>query len=87
MKENMMIVFFRFPSGRSLTDVKEAFYQKCKIPNTIGAVDGTFVPIIAPKDNEEIFVCRKNFHAINIQAVVDHKMRYIFFIEISALTD
>lgn len=66
----------RFPSGRSLTDVKEAFYQKCKIPNTIGAVDGTFVPIIAPKDNEEIFVCRKNFHAINIQAVVDHKMRF-----------
>jgi hypothetical protein len=35
------------------------------LPNVIGVIDGTLIPIIAPKDNEADFVCRKGFHAIN----------------------
>lgn len=66
----------RFPEVRALTEVKQAFYRKCQIPNVIGAVDGTLIPIIAPAENEDIYVCRKNFHAINVQAVVDHKTRF-----------
>ncbi|XP_053405189.1 putative nuclease HARBI1 [Mercenaria mercenaria] len=39
--------------------------------------DGTLIPIIAPSQNEEVYVCRKNYHAINVQAVVDHRARFI----------
>ncbi|XP_053398715.1 putative nuclease HARBI1 [Mercenaria mercenaria] len=60
-----------------LADVKQAFFRKCNIPNTVGAVDGTLIPIIAPSQNEEVYVCRKNYHAINVQAVVDHRARFI----------
>ncbi|XP_052233277.1 putative nuclease HARBI1 [Dreissena polymorpha] len=46
------------------------------MPNVIGAVDGTLIPIIAPSEAEEVYVCRKGYHAINVQAVVDHEMRF-----------
>ncbi|WAR13877.1 hypothetical protein MAR_003982 [Mya arenaria] len=29
------------------------------VSRVLGAVDGTLVPIIAPHDNEEVYVCRK----------------------------
>lgn len=48
-------------------------------PNVIGDIDGTLIPIIAPEDNESDFVCRKGFHAINVQAVADDSLRYDFF--------
>ena len=37
----------------------------------IGAVDGTLEPIIAP------YVCRKGYHAINVQGVVDADLRLL----------
>ena len=56
--------------------MKHQFYRKCGIPNCVGAIDGTLIPIQAPIEHEEIYVCRKNFHAINAQGVVDDKGRY-----------
>ncbi|XP_052771219.1 putative nuclease HARBI1 [Mya arenaria] len=55
---------------------KEGFFRKCRIPNIIGAVDGTLVPILAPKDNGVAFICRKGYHPINVMAVCDHEMRF-----------
>lgn len=51
--------------------MKLEFYHRCKVPNVVGAIDGTLIPVIAPKENEDAFVCRKGFHALNVQAVVD----------------
>ncbi|WAR17873.1 HARB1-like protein [Mya arenaria] len=50
--------------------------RSCGLPNCLGAVDGTLVPIIAPKQNEEAFVSRKGCHALNVQAVADADMRF-----------
>ncbi|WAR13092.1 HARB1-like protein [Mya arenaria] len=44
---------------------------RCKIANIVGAVDGTLVPIIAPKDSGE------GFHAINVMATCSHDRRFI----------
>ncbi|WAR15821.1 HARB1-like protein [Mya arenaria] len=62
----------RFPVQRDdQMSVKRGF------PNIVGAVDGTLVPILAPTANEESFVCRKGFHAINCQAVASSDLRFI----------
>ena len=58
--------------------LKEFFFTIAVLRNVIGAIDGTLIPIIAPKDNEADFVCRKGFHAINVQAVADDYLRYEF---------
>jgi hypothetical protein len=42
----------------------------------VGAVDGTLIPIQGPSQDEAAYVCRKGFHALNVQAVVDAEMRY-----------
>ena len=57
---------------------KRFFFTIAALPNVIGVIDGTLIPIIAPKDNEADFVCRKGFHAINVQAVADDSLRYEF---------
>ncbi|XP_052768690.1 putative nuclease HARBI1 [Mya arenaria] len=67
----------RLPSTRDeVLRTKVGFFRKCRIPNIIGAVDGTLVPILAPKDNGVAFICRKGYHAINVMAVCDHEMRF-----------
>lgn len=44
----------------------------------IGAVDWTLIPIKGmTSPDEPAYVCRKNFHALNIQAVADANMRLI----------
>ncbi|XP_060580385.1 putative nuclease HARBI1 [Ruditapes philippinarum] len=69
--------YFRFPTERSrLHHLKRKFYEKCRIPNVIGAVDGTLIPIQGPSQDEAAYVCRKGFHALNVQAVVDAEMRF-----------
>lgn len=68
----------KFPtSSADISNVKRGFYKVAGLPNCVGAVDGTLIPIIAPAGLEEpAFVCRKGYHALNVQAVVDHNMRF-----------
>jgi len=66
-----------FPTGRRPLDTNVGFAQKAGLPNVIQAVDGTFIPIMSPMTNPDIYVCRKGFHAINVQALVDHNAMYI----------
>ena len=37
------------------------------LPNVMGCLDGTQIPITAPADNEADYVNRKSFHSINVQ--------------------
>ncbi|XP_061163868.1 putative nuclease HARBI1 [Saccostrea echinata] len=67
----------KFPSSViSLRKMKEQFYCIARFPNVVGAIDGTLIPIKGmSSDDEHIYVSRKNFHALNIQGVVDAEMR------------
>ena len=64
--------------GNDAVRTKYDFYQIAGFPNVLGAVDGSLIPIIAPKNNEPEFICRKGFHAINIQVVADASLRYAY---------
>ncbi|XP_052691914.1 putative nuclease HARBI1, partial [Crassostrea angulata] len=56
---------------------KTEFFSKARFPNVLGAVDGTLIKIQAPSENEPSYVCRKGFHALNVQAVSDASLRFI----------
>lgn len=44
---------------------------------TTGAIDGTQIPIQGmSSDDEHLYICRKGFHSINVQAVVKPDLRY-----------
>lgn len=52
-----------------INEVKQDFFGIGRIPNTIGILDGTHVPIIGPHLNEPAFVNRKQYHSINCQVI------------------
>ena len=55
------------PSGRDLNTSKQQFYAEANFPGVVGAIDGTHIPIIAPNENEHLYVGRKGYHTINVQ--------------------
>ena len=62
----------------NFTNVKRQFYERCGIPNVVGAIDCTLIKILRPAsdDNSELYRSRKSFFAINVQAVAtcDYKI-------------
>ncbi|CAC5358622.1 HARBI1 [Mytilus coruscus] len=46
-------------------------------PNVLGCVDGSLVQIKAPSTTEDMYVCRKGYHALNIQGICDSQKKFI----------
>ena len=49
-----------FPrSARQINETKADFYNLAGFPKVLGAIDGSLEPILAPSDNEPVYVSRK----------------------------
>jgi hypothetical protein len=60
----------QFPSTRTqLMDTCDSFANFAGMPRTIGAIDCTHVALSRPTQNEYLYINRKYFHSINVQAV------------------
>lgn len=68
----------KFPTAtEDLKKIKMEFYKVAHFPNVIGAIDGTQIPIQGmSSDDEHLYICRKGFHSINVQAVVKPDLRF-----------
>ena len=73
-----------WPQGPRLATVTRGFEHgetgigHRKLPNVIGAMDGTHIPIHAPSKNGARYVNRKSFHSINLLGIVDHQGRFTY---------
>ena len=64
--------FIKFPSTRADIGRKiEGFSEKSKFPNVVAAIDGSYIPIKAPKENHEDYFNRKHFYSFLVQGIVD----------------
>ncbi|XP_050716004.1 putative nuclease HARBI1 isoform X4 [Eriocheir sinensis] len=62
--------YVKFPSPNALTTVIEDFHGIAGMPGVIGCIDCTHIRIARPpREDSEVFRCRKGFFAINTQAV------------------
>jgi hypothetical protein len=55
-----------------IQEIKEGFFDIASFPNVVGAIDGTLIAIQGIKSIELVendFVCRKGFHALNVQGL------------------
>lgn len=66
-----------WPQGDEIQKVVDAFHRKANFPGVIGAIDGTHIRIRAPKEYKEVYVNRKGFHSIVLQAVCREDLRFI----------
>jgi len=70
--------YIKFPTDESSQRKTMAdFYKIAAFPNVLGCVDGTQIPILSPAINENIYVCRKGFHSLNVQAICNAQMCFI----------
>ncbi|KAI4896465.1 hypothetical protein NFI96_009634, partial [Prochilodus magdalenae] len=63
-----------FPkTPEDIARVNQGFHAIADIPQVIGVIDGTLVPIARPSNNEAVYLCRKGYQALNIQVVCDYQ--------------
>lgn len=62
--------FISFPLDiPTLQAQKTAFMNIAGFPGVVGVIDGTHIRIIAPSEDEDVYVNRKRYHSINVQVV------------------
>ena len=62
--------YIRIPPGDNICRVVDGFNLRWGFPQCIGAIDGTHIPIIAPKENALDYFNRKGHHSVVMQALV-----------------
>ncbi|XP_067252674.1 putative nuclease HARBI1 isoform X1 [Chanodichthys erythropterus] len=74
-----------FPSGDDLVAVGEGFAQLAGSPafsSAVGAIDGCHIRLKPPAATAQCYLNRKLFHSIQLQAITDHRGKFIdIFVE------
>ena len=65
--------FIKWPNPAETAESKQNFFLRGGFPGVIGCVDGTHVRIQAPSEDEAVYVNRKGWHSVNVQAICDHE--------------
>ena len=65
--------YIRVPKNDCLREIVNGFEHKWGFPQTVGAIDGTHIPIIRPLDSASDYYNRKNYYSMLMQAVVDFR--------------
>ncbi|XP_033125006.1 protein ALP1-like [Anneissia japonica] len=73
----LMPKFITFPTGQELKKNIEKFKMKGGFPQVVGAIDGTHIAIIAPRDQPQDYYNRKEYYSIVLQGVVDANGMFI----------
>ena len=80
---NLRHRYIQFPRTReNISAVKQDFYHISQFPNVIhvGSVDGTLIPIKIPVTNEHLYVSRTGGHNINMLAVCDALLQFMYVV-------
>lgn len=54
-------------------EIQEAFIERYQIPQALGVVNGTLIPILTPAVDVDRFFCQNGYAAIHCQAICDHQ--------------
>ncbi|XP_041374252.1 putative nuclease HARBI1 [Gigantopelta aegis] len=67
----------RFPRAQNeQQQIMAGFYESIQFPNTLRCVDGSLIRIKCPSVDEHVYVCRTNFHSLNIQGICDNNKKF-----------
>lgn len=72
-----MSSWITMPDNNECHEIAAAFEKKTHVPQLIGAIDGTYIPILPPSNVYRDFINRKGWSCMILQAVVDDNYRYV----------
>ncbi|KAK7907081.1 hypothetical protein WMY93_015693 [Mugilogobius chulae] len=75
MLKSVIQQLIKQPTLEEAREISSRFEKKFKLPQIIGCIDGTHVPILPPCDGYKDFVNRKGWPSYVLQAVVDDMYR------------
>ncbi|KAG5873039.1 hypothetical protein JTB14_036206 [Gonioctena quinquepunctata] len=69
----------QWPSENDLATITAKYYRisRNQLKNVVGAIDGSYIPIKAPKENKTSYITRKCNYAITLQAICDCNLRFL----------
>lgn len=74
--EEIATTLITWPSNLDRRNIALKFEKFAGLPNVIGAVDGTYIPIKKPQNHAETFLTRKCYYAYTLQAIADASLRF-----------
>jgi DDE superfamily endonuclease len=66
----------RWPNAREISDYQKKFKKLSGLNGIVGAIDGTYCKIEAPKKDPTAYINRKCFSAITLQAICGPDLKY-----------
>lgn len=67
----------KWPDQQQRRIIENDFNRVSNLRGIVGVVDGTYIPIKAPSDNPEVYINRKCYHAITLQAICDNSKKFL----------
>lgn len=67
--EHLLQKLTKWPDQNEENDISNYFERKDGFPGIIECLDGTHIPICAPKESAASYVNRKGFHSLQLQGV------------------
>ena len=75
--QQLLKVYIQFPEGEELDRVVLGFKRKFSIPQCVGAIDGSLIPICCPAGNRIDFYNRKGWYSVVLQGLVDANFDFL----------
>ena len=75
--QHLLPKYVHFPQGRQLEEIVEGFERLWGFPQAVGAIDGSHIPILRPRESAADYYNRKGFYSVIMQAVVDYRGRFM----------
>ena len=76
MKTHLLQTFIKWPTPVIMEKYARDFQDIHQIPYVVGAIDGSHIPIVAPRLHAVDYYNRKGFHSILLQGVVSSKCHF-----------
>ena len=73
----LMPQFIRIPEGAEIQNVVNGFEHRWGFPQTVGAINGSHIPILKPHESASDYYNRKGYYSVLMQAVVDYRGVFI----------
>lgn len=66
----------KWPGATEAQNIISANSSTTGFPGVLGAIDGTHIPITAPRHSPGTYINRKGFHSLQLQVVCQHNLKF-----------